>query len=47
MFGLSNSAVKEIKDELREKGYDGLIDIFVINPEHGVNQIQGRPVIAV
>ncbi|MDP2925609.1 MAG: hypothetical protein Q8N99_04515 [Nanoarchaeota archaeon] len=44
MLGIGASA-KPICDELRSRGYIGLIEIETINPRLGINQIRGRPVV--
>ena len=40
------ASAEPICDGLRSKGYIGLVEIEIINPRLGVNQIRGRPVIA-
>jgi len=44
MFGIGPSA-ETICEELRQKGYIGLVGIETINPRIGVNQIRGSPVV--
>lgn len=46
MLGIGTSA-KLICDELRDRGYIGLVEIETINPKPGVNQIRGRPIVPV
>ncbi len=45
MFGIGSSA-EAICEELKGRGYIGLVEIQTINPRIGVNQIRGRPVVA-
>lgn len=44
-FGIGENSAKSICDELKSKGYIGLVEIEIINPKEGVNQIKGRPII--
>lgn len=44
MRGIGPSA-PAICEELKQRGYIGLVEIEIINPQEGVNQIRGRPVV--
>ncbi len=44
MLGVGPSS-RAICDELKSRGYIGIVEIETINPRHGVNQIRGRPVV--
>ncbi|MEK6917915.1 MAG: hypothetical protein AABW51_03105 [Nanoarchaeota archaeon] len=45
MFGIGEESVNAISEELKSKGYNGLVEIKTINPKPGVNKITGRPVV--
>ncbi len=45
MFGIGEESARAISEELKSRGYIGLVEIKVINPRMGVNQISGRPVV--
>ena len=44
-FGIGEASAQSICDELKQRGYIGLIEIENINSRQGINQIRGRPVI--
>ncbi len=45
MLGICKESAEAMCEELKEKGYIGLVEMTVINPRMGVNQIRGRPVV--
>jgi hypothetical protein len=45
ILGIVENSAREICYELKLRGYIGLVEIEIINPRMGVNQIQGRPVV--
>lgn len=45
MLGIPKETAGVICKELQAKGYIGLVEIEVVNPKSGVNQLQGRPVV--
>ena len=45
MLGIGKNSARAICEELKSKGYIGLVEIETINPRMGVNQIRGRPVV--
>lgn len=47
MFGIGEKSARAICEELKSKGYIGLIEIEIINPKQGVSQIRGRPIVPV
>lgn len=47
MLGIGKESARNICEELKRKGYIGLVEIIIINPRLGVNQVRGRPVVPV
>ena len=45
-FEIGETSAKVICDELKSRGYIGLVEIETTNPRLGVNQVRGRPVVA-
>lgn len=45
MFGIPKETGRAICEELKARGYIGLVEIKVTNPRMGVNQLRGRHVV--
>lgn len=45
MSGIDAESASQMCNELMKNGYIGLVEMEIINPRHGVNQIRGRPII--